>query len=154
MAKEIERKFLVKDESWRIGARGVRCRQGYLALGKRATVRVRVMSGAAMLSIKGARRGLTRDEFEYAIDLEDAEQILAGMCLGDIIDKTRYPVVLGALTWEIDEFHGANQGLVVAEVELTHEDQPFERPPWLGEEVSHDPRYLNARLVQHPYAAW
>ncbi len=154
MGKEIERKFLVKDERWRAGAQGTHCRQGYLAVGPPVAVRVRVMGGKGTLNIKRATLNIERDEFEYVIPVADVEQILDGLCVGHIIEKTRYRVDYGGLTWEIDEFEGANQGLVVAEVELEDEEQAFDKPPWVGQEVSSAPRYLNANLTQHPYTAW
>ncbi|HOZ47854.1 MAG TPA: CYTH domain-containing protein [Candidatus Hydrogenedentes bacterium] len=154
MGIEIERKFLVTDGRWREGATGVRCRQGYLAVGPPVAVRVRLMGGKGTLNVKKATADIVRDEFEYAIPVEDVERILNGLCVGHIIEKTRYRVPYGGVTWEIDEFEGANAGLIVAEVELEDEHQPFERPPWLGAEVSGDVRYFNASLVERPYSMW
>ena len=154
MGTEIERKFLVKDDTWREGAQGVRCRQGYMAGGPPVAVRVRIMGGVATLNIKKATVDITRDEFEYTIPLEDAEALLAGLCKGYPIEKTRYKVSFEGMLWEIDVFEGANEGLVVAEVELDDVDQYFDKPPWAGEEVSHDPRYLNTQLSRWPFAEW
>lgn len=153
MAEEIERKFLVTSRDWRSGE-STEYRQGYLSLDKERTVRVRVAGDKAYLTIKGITRGATRREFEYAIPPADARELLAGLCRHPLIEKRRYRLEYGGLTWEIDEFFGDNAGLVVAEVELEHEDQPFERPPWLGEEVTDDPRYYNANLVENPYCNW
>ena len=153
MAVEIERKFLVTGEGWRASGGGVRLSQGYLNRDKARTVRVRRAGSQAFLTIKGATQGATRAEFEYEIPLADAEQLLA-LCDGPVVEKHRHVVEHGGVTWEVDEFLGANAGLVVAEIELRSEDQAFERPPWLGAEVTHDARYFNSNLAAHPYAAW
>jgi len=152
MALEIERKFLVKGTSWRT-VHGVRYSQGYLNRDKGRTVRVRVAGDRAFLTIKGETHGATRAEFEYAIPVADAQALLA-MCDGPLVDKVRHEVVHGGLKWEIDEFLGDNTGLVIAEIELKSEDQPFSRPDWLGEEVTGDPRYYNSNLAAHPYREW
>lgn len=154
MAKEIERKFLVRDASWRAGAAGVAYRQGYLALEPRCTVRVRTGGGRAWLTVKGRAVGITRDEYEYEIPAAEADDMLGALCAGAVIEKTRYRVTHAGLTWEVDEFHGANAGLVVAEVELDDEEARVEVPPWAGAEVTHDRRYTNAALAQHPYSRW
>lgn len=148
---EIERKFLVRGTSWRQGASGRRLRQGYLTLDKERTVRVRVSGEQAWLTIKGVTRGISRVEFEYRIPAADARVLLETLCLQPLIDKTRYVVPCGSHRWEIDVFHGANTGLVVAEVELVSEAEHFDRPPWLGDEVSGDPRYTNSSLVRDPW---
>lgn len=152
MAVEIERKFLVRGDGWRTAA-GVRCRQGYLSHDKHRTVRVRVENDHASLTVKGITVGAARSEFEYAIPLLDAEQLLR-LCDGPVIDKTRRKTLHGGVAWVVDEFHGDNEGLVVAEVELEREDQPFSRPDWLGPEVTDDPRYFNSNLAVHPYRSW
>ena len=152
MATEIERKFLVQGTQWRNDT-GVRFSQGYLNRDKERTVRVRLAGRKAFLTIKGVTRGPSRTEFEYEIPMEDAEQLLK-LCDGPIIEKTRYRIVHQGSTWEVDEFLGENAGLVIAEIELTSEDQPFSRPPWLGEEVTHDRRYYNSNLAGHPYSQW
>ncbi len=152
MAVEIERKFLVKGTQWRQGA-GVRLSQGYLNRDKERTVRVRIAGDKSFLTIKGLTRGACRAEFEYAIPVADAEQLLE-LSDGPIIQKTRYVVVHDGLTWEVDEFLGDNAGLVLAELELASEDQAFTRPPWLGAEVTHDSRYFNSSLASHPYCQW
>lgn len=154
MGKEIERKFLVVGNAWRENARGVSCRQGYLCVGPPVAVRARIMGGRATLNIKKATLDIARDEFEYPIPTEDAEVLLESLCEGCLIEKTRYQVAFEGNSWEIDEFHGHNAGLVVAEIELEDPDQPFARPPWLGVEVSGDPRYLNSSLAGCPYCQW
>ena len=156
MAVEIERKFLVADTStqapWRV-APGVAYRQGYLNRDKSRTVRVRIAGDAAFLTIKGQSVGATRAEFEYAIPVVDAQALLT-LCDGPFIEKTRYVMVHQGMTWEVDDFAGENAGLVVAEVELQSEAQAFEKPDWLGDEVTHDARYFNSNLSSHPYVRW
>ena len=154
MGSEIERKFLVSGTAWKAAASGLRLRQGYLSLDKERTVRIRVAGDAAWLTIKGLTRGYTRVEFEYPIPTAEARQMLDALCIQPVIDKTRYPINHGEHLWEVDEFHGVNEGLVVAEIELRHADETFERPAWLGAEVSGDPRYYNASLVRHPFRDW
>ncbi len=155
MATEIERKFLLRDESWRdIADSGTRFRQGYLVGAERASVRVRIEGEQANLNIKSATLGIHRQEFEYPIPLDEAEELLDTLCEQPQIIKTRYLVPYGEHTWEIDVFDGDNAGLVVAEVELAAEDETFERPSWIGEEVSGDTRYYNVCLVKHPYKDW
>lgn len=154
MGKEIERKFLVQSQAWRAGAAGTLYRQGYLSTHKERTVRVRVVGNQGYLTIKGETRGATRDEFEYSIPIADANAMLDSLCEKPIIEKTRWTLRNAAHLWEIDEFHGANEGLVVAEVELASEDEPFARPAWLGEEVTGDKRYFNSHLVAHPFTTW
>ena len=154
MGREIERKFLVADSSWKGGATGTLYRQGYLSDVKERTVRVRIAGDRGFLTVKGKSRGLTRAEFEYAIPAEDAAAMLDGLCEKPLIEKTRYRVPFGAHTWEVDEFHGANAGLVVAEVELASADEEPALPPWVGREVSRDARYFNANLVKRPFTTW
>lgn len=151
---EIERKFLVTDLGWKRHSQGRRYRQAYLSTDSQRVVRVRVVDDDAWLTIKGQTSGISRLEFEYAIPVKDAEVMLQSLCHQPIIDKTRYLFKHGDHTWEIDEFHGANEGLVVAEIELDSEDEHFERPGWLGKEVSGDSRYFNSSLVAHPYREW
>jgi adenylate cyclase len=152
MAIEIERKFLVHGTEWRQGP-GVRYVQGYLNRDKERTVRVRIAAGEAFLTIKGVPTGATRLEFEYKIPLQDGEQLLQ-LSEGPIVEKNRYIVVHEESRWEVDEFLGDNAGLVIAEIELTSEDQPFSRPAWLGEEVTQDARYFNSSLASVPYRDW
>lgn len=153
MATEIERKFLVIGNEWR-DAVGTIYRQGYITSDARRTVRVRIAGDRGFLTIKGATVGLTRSEFEYAIPVEDAMQMLDTLCDRPLIEKTRYVLKRGNLIWEIDEFVGENQGLILAEVELSDENQSVELPPWIGAEVSHDPRYFNAALSKNPFTRW
>lgn len=152
MGTEIERKFLVAGTPWQQGT-GVPYRQGYLNRDKERTVRVRIAGDKAFITIKGVTRGASRAEFEYAIPVTDAAELLK-LSDGPIIQKNRYVIVHEGCKWEVDEFLGDNAGLVVAEIELTSEDQPFARPPWLGREVTDDPRYFNASLASNPYSKW
>ncbi len=155
VAQEVERKFLIRSDEWRHHSTGCqRIRQGYLIGAARASIRIRVAGEQAWLNIKSATLGVERREYEYAIPLADAEEMLAELCERPQIEKVRYEVPWGDHTWEIDSFEGDNAGLVVAEIELGQADEPFERPPWLGEEVSDDPSYYNVRLIQHPYREW
>lgn len=155
MAKEIERKFLLTSEAWRAqAAPGTRYRQGYLANSATCSVRARIAGDKAYLNLKSITLGVSRTEFDYPVPLADAEVMLATLCAKPLIEKIRYLIPYGQHTWEIDEFEGDNAGLVVAEIELSSEDEAFECPPWLGEEVSHDPRYYNVCLVRHPYKDW
>lgn len=153
MATEIERKFLVKTEDWRNGATGQRYCQGYLCRGDR-TVRVRISGNQAWLTIKGASSGIARLEYEYPIPLRDAEELLTQLCDRPLINKIRYSIPFAGLIWEVDEFLGENQGLILAEVELDTPEQAVTLPPWIGVDVSADPRYYNAYLVDHPYTQW
>ena len=154
MGEEIERKFLVVGDDWRREARAELIRQGYIPTQDARTVRVRRMGDRAYLTLKGPAVGLVRPEFEYPIPLDDAQVILDTLCQPPLIEKYRYRLPLGDLVWEVDEFLGDNQGLVVAEVELTHPDQVVELPAWIGAEVSHDLRYQNSNLARHPFNAW
>lgn len=155
MAIEIERKFLVQNDGWRDLARpGQRMRQGYIGGMEKASVRVRQTADRAWLNIKGATLGVQRREYEYPIPLDDAAEILDELCSGALIEKTRFDVPFAGHLWEVDVFEGANAGLVVAEIELGAADEAFERPDWLGEEVSDDPRYYNVCLVTHPWRDW
>ncbi len=155
MATEIERKFLVTSDAWREAADvGIRFRQGYLIGAEKASVRVRIEGERANLNIKSATLGVRRQEYEYEIPLVEAEEILDTLCEQPQIEKIRYYVPIGAHTWEVDIFAGDNEGLVVAEIELADEEEPFERPEWLGKEVSDDTRYYNVCLTSHPYKDW
>lgn len=155
MAIEIERKFLLRSDAWR-GAvvRSVPMSQGYLAADPQCSVRVRRQGTEAFLNIKSATLGVERLEFEYPIPVADAETLLQQLCGGRMVIKTRHYVPCGRHTWEIDEFEGANRGLVVAEIELDHTDETFERPAWIGREVSDDRRYYNVCLLENPYSEW
>jgi adenylate cyclase len=154
MAKEIERKFLIKGDAWRSLAKGTSYRQGYLNSAKERTVRIRTIDDKAYLTIKGLTVGATRSEYEYEIPLAECNAMLDTLAEKPIIDKNRYKVPFGGLTWEIDEFFGENAGLIVAEVELESEEQQFKKPEWVGEEVTGDPRYFNSNLINHPYTRW
>ena len=154
MAREIERKFLLENDGWRAAAtERVPMRQGYIARSDRTSVRVRAAGERAWLNIKSGGLVAARQEFEYAIPPEDARELLA-LATGPLIEKTRHIVPFGGFEWEIDEFHGANAGLVVAEIELDHEGQEFPRPHWIGAEVTHLARYYNVNMVGYPYNAW
>lgn len=154
MGKEIERKFLVKSGNFKENAKKEHIHQGFLSTEKERVVRVRIMGAEAYLTIKGLSEGITRKEFEYKIPLEDARVLLRELCKKPTIEKYRYRVEHGGLTWEVDEFLGANEGLVVAEVELEDPDQEVSLPSWAGREVSGDPRYFNSNLVKDPYKNW
>ena len=154
MGKEIERKFLVRGEAWKSLARGTAYRQGYLNSAKERTVRIRTIADRAFLTIKGLKVGATRVEYEYEIQPADCNAMLDTLAEKPLIEKNRYKVPFGGFTWEIDEFYGDNQGLVVAEVELDSEGQNFEKPEWIGLEVTSDPRYFNSNLIKHPYKRW
>ena len=154
MATEIERKYLVVDDAWRSQAVGTVFRQGYLSTVKERTVRVRVAGERGLLTIKGITVGAVRSEFEYEIPGADADQLLDELCERPLIEKTRYEIEAGGLTWEVDAFAGVNEGLITAEVELDDEDQEIALPDWVGEEVTHDPRYFNSNLIAHPFSEW
>lgn len=154
MAKEIERKFLVKGDAWRALAQGTHYRQGYLNSVKERTVRIRTINEKAFLTIKGPTIGVTRQEYEYEIPHADCVQMLEHLAEKPIIEKNRYKIPHEGLIWEIDEFLGVNAGLIVAEVELSDENQVFNKPEWIGEEISADPRYFNSNLVKNPYTTW
>lgn len=154
MGKEIERKFLVHGTAWRQLATGVHYRQGYLNSQKDRTVRVRTVGEKSFLTVKGPTHGITRLEFEYEIPLKDALTMLNSLVEQPIIEKIRYRIPAGDFVWEVDEFLGVNEGLIVAEIELPEEDTPFEKPSWIGEEVSGDPRYYNSMLSINPYRTW
>ncbi len=153
MANEIERKFLV-DAGWRPPGSGKAYEQGYLCNLKERTVRVRIEGDAAKLTIKGATKGVTRSEYEYDIPLADAETMLRELCEQPTIKKRRHVIEHAGHEWEVDVFEGENAGLVVAELELDDEHEPFDKPAWVRDEVSDDPRYYNANLVKHPFKRW
>lgn len=152
MATEIERKFLVHGTPW-MGIEGRHLAQGYLRGGDGTTVRVRHDGSTAKLTVKGPSTGASRPEFEYTIPLPDAKELLS-LCDHGVLSKTRYVIAHEGHTWELDVFEQANRGLVVAEIELDHEDETFVRPPWLGAEVTHDARYFNAQLAVSPFTTW
>jgi adenylate cyclase len=154
VAEEIERKFLVSGEAWRETAEGTRYRQGFLSTEPERTVRVRVAGPRGSITVKGKNVGARRAEFEYEIPVADAERMLDTLCQRPLIEKIRYTLPVGPHTWEIDVFEGSNAGLVVAEIELSSEDEAFEKPAWVGDEVTDDPRYFNSNLVANPYQTW
>ena len=154
MAKEIERKFLVNMALWRAMAAGTLYRQGYLSSVKERVVRVRIAGDRSFLTIKGLTTGVSRLEFEYPIPLADASVMLDQLCERPLIEKTRHREVFAGRSWEIDVFHGDNDGLVVAEVEIANPEDKVELPRWAGAEVSNDPRYFNNNLAAHPYRYW
>ncbi len=174
MAIEIERKFLVKNDDWRTLATGTASidtasigtasigtaftgtvyRQGYMVSDIDRTVRVRLAGDRGYITIKTATSGISRSEFEYEIPDSDASELLDTLCDRPLIEKTRYKIPYGDLIWEVDEFVGENQGLIVAEVELNHADQLVSLPDWIGQEVSDDPRYFNSNLVKYPFSQW
>jgi CYTH domain-containing protein len=154
VGREIERKFLVVGDDWRQEATGATIRQGYLCSLQERSVRVRVAGDRGTLTIKGMADGAARAEYEYEIPVGDAEELLNELCERPLIEKTRYRVENADDIWEIDVFAGDNSGLTVAEIELEDEGQTVRLPEWIGEEVTGDPRYLNANLFKHPFCRW
>jgi adenylate cyclase len=153
MGIEIERKFLLNNDAWRSAAQqSSRIAQGYLSSDPNRIVRVRLKGEQGFITIKGKTEGIERVEFEYEIPKQDAIELLK-LC-PILLDKTRYLVEFAGYTWEIDEFHGTNAPLIIAELELTSSDEYFDKPEWLGEEVSDDPRYFNSYLSEHAYTTW
>jgi adenylate cyclase len=153
MGIEIERKFLVNDMSWKPSRKSLSVIQGYFPTNG-FSLRVRIQDDRAFLTLKKSKSQISRHEFEYEIPAVDAREMIGLFCGSEVIVKTRHLVEYKGFTWEVDEFHGENDGLVVAELELENEDQPFEKPSWIGEEVSQDSRYLNAYLARIPYKTW
>ena len=155
MAKEIEKKFLLKSDGWRKAInRSRQFIQGYLVGSKQASVRIRIEGDQAFINIKSATLDVTRDEYEYKIPLADANEMLQALCDKPLIVKIRHDVMYGDKKWEIDEFQQENAGLIVAEIELDSVDEDFDMPEWAGQEVSEDARYYNVCLVKHPYSTW
>jgi len=153
MPVEIERKFLVRDEAWRsLGEATYYC-QGYLNSDSNNTVRIRVAGDRAMLTVKGPTRGTRRAEFEYEVPVAHAKEMLE-LCKEPPVEKRRTKIPFEGFVWEVDEFLGANRGLILAEVELETEDQQFAIPDWIGEEVTGDVRYYNSRLAKQPFSTW
>ena len=154
MPAEIERKFLLNSDTWRSEiTQSLRITQGYLSRDPERTVRVRISGGQAWMTIKGKTEGISRSEIEFPLPVETAQELIP-LCFQPLIDKTRHIVLHEGSRWEIDEFHGANADLIVAEIELPSEEAVFARPEWLGDEVSHDFRYSNASLSEKPFAEW
>lgn len=154
MGVEIERKFLVEGDVWRTLGEATLLRQGYLSLDPARTVRVRIDGERAFLTIKGKSVGASRGEWEYPIPVSEAAELLDKLCQQPLVEKFRHRIASGQHTWEVDEFLGANAGLVVAEIELASEDEAFEKPDWLGREVTGDARYFNSNLIRQPYSQW
>jgi adenylate cyclase len=154
MGMEIERKFLVKGEAWKQQGRRELLRQGYLSSHPERTVRVRIAGDKALMTIKSKSVGASRGEWEYPLPMEDAAEFLDKLCEQPIIEKYRHRIDFAGFIWEVDEFLGVNAGLVVAEIELPSEEQQFEKPDWVGEEVTHEQRYYNSALVAHPFSTW
>ena len=154
MAKEIERKFLVKPRNWSELGPGLKIRQGYLSATIERTVRVRAYGDRGYITIKGKTSGISRDEYEYEIPFADATEILDHLCLQPLIEKTRYRIPYKGHTFEVDEFNGANRGLTIAEAELKSVDEKIELPDWIDRDVSADPRYFNSSLAQKPFSRW
>ena len=154
MAQEIERKFRVANDDWRaMATSSSSLKQGYLSSSAEATVRVRLEDNLGTVTIKSKTKGITRNEFEYAIPAQEAKELLM-LCSGPLIEKIRYRIPQENHTWEIDVFEGDNDGLIIAEIELTSDEDYFAKPQWLGEEVSGDSRYYNSNLATHPYVNW
>jgi len=155
MATEIERKFLILNQDWQEYTKSeLHIVQGYLATNEFSSTRIRIQNDKANINIKSATLGITRTEFEYSIPVDDARLMLEALCIKPVIEKTRFTVEHMNHTWEIDVFSGDNEGLIVAEIELSSPDEAFEKPSWIGEEVSNDARYYNACLVNNPYKNW
>jgi adenylate cyclase len=154
MGTEIERKFLLAGDEWRDHAQGQLLRQGYISRQSGRTVRIRTCNNEGYLTIKGRSTGITRLEFEYTIPLEDANILLDQLCEQPLLEKIRYLVDYKGFIWEIDEFLGDNRGLLIAEIELEEEDQPFAKPGWIGVEVTGDIRYYNSSLIRNPFIRW
>jgi adenylate cyclase len=154
MGVEIERKFLPADEGWKGLGQPVLMRQGYLTSDPVRTVRVRIEGERAVITIKSKSIGATRGEWEYEIPVADAAELLERLCEQPLVEKIRHRIDHAGHTWEVDEFLGENAGLVVAEIELGSEDELFEKPTWIGQEVTGDPRYYNSSLIRLPYSKW
>ncbi len=154
MAIEIERKFLVTNPNWKKDATSKLYQQGYLCSGDGPTVRVRIAGEKSYVTIKGKHKGISRLEFEYDIPMQEARVLLAEVCRQPIIEKRRYTKIIDGFIWEIDEFLGDNDGLILAEIELQEEQQEFPKPDWLGKDVSALHRYYNASLCHYPFKDW
>lgn len=154
MGKELERKFLVKNSTYKKLCSGKLYKQGYLNRNPDRTVRVRLIDNKGFLTIKSKENDIARKEFEYEIPFTDAEEILEKICEKPFIEKTRYIYNYMGHVWEIDEFHGENEGLVIAEIELENENENFAIPEWIGEEVTYDNKYFNSNLIKNPFKNW
>ena len=154
MAIEIERKFLIKEKPFSIAKRSLKIKQGYIINEKSKVIRVREKGDDYFLTIKGNNIGISRLEYDFPISKEDAKELIFHFCKTTLIEKTRHYIEHKGHTWEVDEFHGKNDGLIVAEIELESEDEKFEIPDWVGEEVTQDDRYYNMNLAIHPFTSW
>lgn len=154
MGIEIERKFLLAGDGWRGLGTPTLMRQGYLVADAVRTVRVRIEGERAVITVKGKSTGASRGEWEYAIPVPDAAELLDGLCEQPLVEKVRHRIEHAGHVWEVDEFQGLNAGLVVAEIELGAEDEAFDKPDWIGPEVTGDKRYYNSSLIRHPYSEW
>jgi len=154
MAIEIERKFLVKTTPFHLAKKSLRIRQGYIVNDQKQVIRVREKGNQYFLTLKGNNIGISRLEFDFPISKEDADELIKHFCQTAIIDKTRHYVEHNGHTWEVDEFHGSNDGLIVAEIELETEDETFDIPDWIGEEVTPEEKYYNMNLATHPFKNW
>ena len=155
MAQEIERKFLVNDNSWKGKIKRTdHIIQGYLANTDRGSIRVRISNNEGSLSIKSMTLDISRLEYDYPIPLDDARTLIANFCMQPVIEKLRHYIEDDKHIWEIDVFEKENKGLIIAEIELTDPEEVFHKPDWVGAEVSDDPRYYNVCLVEHPYQEW
>ena len=152
--KEIERKYLVISDEWKGKSQGVLYRQGYLSTNPERTVRVRLEGEQGKFTIKGEKKSGAGDEYEYNIPGDEAAYIIDHLCIKPVIEKMRYKIEYKGNNWEVDEFFGENLGLILAEIELDSVDQSFEKPPWIGEDVTEDPKYKNANLVRKPFSRW
>lgn len=154
MGIEIERKFLLAGDGWRGLGTPTLMRQGYLVADAVRTVRVRIEGERAVITVKGKSTGASRGEWEYAIPVPDAAELLDGLCEQPLVEKVRHRIEHAGHVWEVDEFLGLNAGLVVAEIELGAEDEAFDKPDWIGREVTGDKRFYNSSLIRHPYSEW
>ena len=154
MAIEIERKFLIKEKPFSIAKRSLKINQGYIINEKSKVIRVREKGDDYFLTIKGNNIGISRLEYDFPISKEDAKELIFHFCKTTLIEKTRHYIEHKGHTWEVDEFHGKNNGLIVAEIELESEGEKFEIPDWVGEEVTQDDRYYNMNLAIHPFTSW
>jgi adenylate cyclase len=154
MGIEIERKFLVDTNLLPTLTAGVHIKQGYIQTADKTVVRVRIKDQEAYLTIKGENQGIKRLEFEYPIPIENAHQMIDNLCSKNVIDKIRYEVRIENHVWEIDIFHGENDGLIIAEVELNDENEDLFIPDWILKEVSHDAKYYNSNLIANPFLKW
>lgn len=154
MGYEIERKYLVKDKTILEGQHGILYRQAYIQTADNTVVRIRTVDKKAYITLKGENTGIVRLEYEYEIPIQDANEIIENLCQKPLIEKLRYTIYHGGFEWAIDEFLGQNRGLIMAEIELSNKDTVFNKPPFIGKEVTKDARYYNSNLVKNPYSTW